>query len=192
MWFKEYAFNIIIQPVHLLIYTVLVGSATALAKESMVYAIVAIYFIVPAENLIRKFFGFDKSGTLSAAGSFAGGAIFSSVIGKLNRPKAPENDKEEKPKNLRKASANGVPADEELLGKGGAADMGLGRGGRRRTRPEEETDGESRDGSRDRAETGTGIGRRQNKYTCNRKIKTRSNPRRFWWKTKTCSTRIGR
>ncbi len=127
MWFKEYLFNALIQPFHLIIYTVLVGSAIELAKESIGYAVVAIYFIVPAEKLLRKFFGLD-SGTLSAAGSFAGGAIFSTMINKLGRPKPPSNDGEEKPKNLRKASANGVPADEELLGAGGARSTGSGGG----------------------------------------------------------------
>ncbi len=131
MWFKEYLYNIIIQPVHLLIYTVLVGSAITLAQESMIYAVVAIYFVIPAEKLLRKFFGFDNAGTLSAAGSFAGGALFSTMISKLNRPKGKE-DKEEKPKNLRKASGNGVNADEEMLGKGGGSagfGGGSGKGG---------------------------------------------------------------
>ena len=87
MWFKEYIFNVLIQPFHLLIYTILVGSAMELASQHMIYAIVAIGFLIPAEKLLRKFFGFDKAGTLSAAGSFAGGAIFSSVLNKINRPK---------------------------------------------------------------------------------------------------------
>ena len=87
MWFREYIFNVLIQPFHLLIYTILVGSAMTLANEHMIYAIVAIGFLIPAEKLLRKFFGFDEAGTLSAAGSFAGGAIFSSVLSKINRPK---------------------------------------------------------------------------------------------------------
>ena len=87
MWFREYIFNVMIQPFHLLIYTILVGSAMTLASEHMIYAIVAIGFLIPAEKLLRKFFGFDKAGTLSAAGSFAGGAIFSSILNKINRPK---------------------------------------------------------------------------------------------------------
>ena len=88
MWFREYIFNVLIQPFHLLIYSVLVGSAMELANEHMIYAIVTIGFLIPAEKLLRKFFGFDKAGTLSAAGSFAGGAIFSSVLNKINRPKS--------------------------------------------------------------------------------------------------------
>lgn len=87
MWFREYVINVLIQPFHLLIYTILVGSAMTLAHTSMIYAVVAIGFLIPAEKLLRKFFGFDNAGTLSAAGSFAGGAVFSAMINKINRPK---------------------------------------------------------------------------------------------------------
>lgn len=59
-----------------------------LVSASPIYAIVAIGFMIPAEKLLRKFFGFDNAGTLSAAGSFAGGAVFSAMINKLNRPKS--------------------------------------------------------------------------------------------------------
>ncbi len=118
MWFKEYVFNVLIQPFHLLIYTILVGSAITLAQTSMIYAIVAIYFVIPAEKLLRKFFGFDNAGTLSAAGSFAGGALFSAMINRINRPKTPEPKNEEKPKNLRKSSSTGDP-DKEILGSSG-------------------------------------------------------------------------
>ena len=115
MWFREYVFNVLIQPFHLILYTILVGAAISLATESLVYAVVAIYFLNPAEKLLRKFFGFDNAGTLSAAGSFAGGAVFSSIINKLNRPKPPEkeDDKEKEKKRKptvkdRNVSANAV------------------------------------------------------------------------------------
>lgn len=88
MWFREYIFNVMIQPFHLLIYTILVGSAMSFASQYMIYGIIALGFIIPAENLLRSFFGFDKAGTLSAAGSFAGGALFSTLINKMNRGKS--------------------------------------------------------------------------------------------------------
>lgn len=114
MWFKEYLFNVIIQPFHLILYTVLVGAAIELATTSLVYAVIAIYFLIPAEKLLRKFFGFDNAGTLSAAGSFAGGAVFSAMISKLNRPKPKGEEKEEAPKNLRKNSSGSVDANKVL------------------------------------------------------------------------------
>lgn len=117
MWFKEYVFNVLIQPFHLLIYTVLVGSAIELATTSLIYAVVAIYFVIPAEKLLRKFFGFDNAGTLSAAGSFAGGALFSAMINKINRPKPPEpKEGEEKP--VRRSSSK-FDSSKALLGTSG-------------------------------------------------------------------------
>ena len=58
------------------------------ASKYMIYAVISMAFLVPAEKLLRSFFGFDKAGTLSAAGSFAGGAVFSSILNKINRPKS--------------------------------------------------------------------------------------------------------
>lgn len=117
MWFKEYMFNLIIQPFHLLLYTILVGTAINLATESLIYAVVAIYFVIPAEKLLRKFFGFDNAGTLSAAGSFAGGALFSAMISRMNRPKPQDKDDEEKPKNMRKPTGGAsIRNDEAIFG----------------------------------------------------------------------------
>ena len=72
MWLKEYMFNLLLQPLHLLIYTVTVGSAMEIAEENMLYAIVAIAFIFQVERLMRKFFGFEKSET---AGKVMSGAL---------------------------------------------------------------------------------------------------------------------
>ena len=131
MWFKEYVFNLLIQPFHLLIYTILVGSAMELASTSLIYAIVAIYFVIPAEKLLRKFFGFDNAGTLSAAGSFAGGALFSAMISRINKPKPQDQDNEEKPKNMRKSSGGaGIRNDEAIFGTQLPDASGGGAGGR--------------------------------------------------------------
>ena len=75
MWLKEYIFNLLIQPMHLLLYTVLVLSAYMLAATHPLYAIVAIGFITPAEKLVRKFFGFTKAQTPGAIGGAAGAAL---------------------------------------------------------------------------------------------------------------------
>ncbi len=75
MWFKEYTLNAIIQPVHLILYAVFVGSAYELAASNPLYALVAIGFLIPAEKFIKKMFGLDKAETTSGFGSFAGGAL---------------------------------------------------------------------------------------------------------------------
>ncbi len=76
-WLREYIFNALLQPFHLIIYTVFITSAMELASKNPIYAIVALAFITPAEKILRKFFGFEKSstaGTLGAFASMAGGA----------------------------------------------------------------------------------------------------------------------
>lgn len=75
LWFKEYTMNAILQPVHLILYTVFVSSAIDLATDNPIYAIVAIAFLLPAEKFIKKMFGFDKAETAGGFGSFAGGAL---------------------------------------------------------------------------------------------------------------------
>ena len=82
MWIREYIFNALIQPIHLLIYVMLVGSANDLTDVSPIYAIVAISFIVPAEKFLRKMFGFEKASTVSQLGAAAGGAMIMNMINK--------------------------------------------------------------------------------------------------------------
>lgn len=81
MWLKEYLFNLLLQPLHLVLYTVTVGMAMDLAEENMLYALVAIGFLLPAEKLLRKFFGFEKSSTAASVMSGAvGGAMAMNAI----------------------------------------------------------------------------------------------------------------
>ena len=75
MWLKEYIFNLLIQPLHLLIYVVLVGSAIELAATNVIYGIVAIAFMIPAEKLLRRFFGFEKAQTPGLLAGPAGSAL---------------------------------------------------------------------------------------------------------------------
>ena len=56
-WFKEYIFYAMLQPLHLFLYTVLVKSAMTLASTNMIYAIVAMAFIIPAEKIVKSMFG---------------------------------------------------------------------------------------------------------------------------------------
>ena len=87
IWLREYIFNSLIQPVHLLLYTILVTSASALAEENWIYAIVAIGFLVPAEKFFRKMFGFEKATSIgqSGAAAAAGGALVMNAINQMGR-----------------------------------------------------------------------------------------------------------
>jgi hypothetical protein len=72
-WFKEYMFNLLIQPVHLIIYLVLVTSAFDFASKNFLYVIVVLAFMSSAEKIIRKMFKFeadtDKGMSPIAAGA---------------------------------------------------------------------------------------------------------------------------
>lgn len=88
MWFKEYIMNAILQPVHLLLYSVMVSSAMDLAVNNPIYALVTIGFLIPAEKFIKKMFGLDKGQTAGGLGSFAGGAMTMKALESLGK-KAP-------------------------------------------------------------------------------------------------------
>ena len=82
IWLKEFIFNALLQPFHLIIYTIFLGSSMEIAIKNPIYAILFLAFIIPSEKLLRKMFGFDKSST---AGSFAagfGGAAAFNLISK--------------------------------------------------------------------------------------------------------------
>lgn len=82
-WLREYIFNCILQTVHLLLYTALISSAFDFAKQNILYAIVAMGFMVPAEKLIKDMFGMKSSTPVGTLGAAAGGAVVMSMLNKL-------------------------------------------------------------------------------------------------------------
>lgn len=74
MWMKEYIYNLLIQPFHLLLYTIFVSMAFDLAGSSIIYSLVVIGFMIPAEKFLRTMFGFNKASTPGFLGG-AGGAV---------------------------------------------------------------------------------------------------------------------
>ena len=83
-WLKEYAYNLLLQPFHLLLYTMLIGSVMDLAANNMLYALVALGFLIPAEKLLRKFFGFNKSEVAgNIVGGMVGGSLAMNALNKL-------------------------------------------------------------------------------------------------------------
>ena len=67
-WLKEFVYNALIQPFHLIIYTVFVTNALNFAKNNVFYMIASLWFIMKAESILRGFFGFNKArgGTMEA------------------------------------------------------------------------------------------------------------------------------
>lgn len=86
-WLKEYVFTALIQPFHLLIYSIFMGASMNIAARNPLYAVLFLAFLTPAEKLLRKFFGFDKeaSGGSSFAGGFGGAAAFNMLKGAVSK-----------------------------------------------------------------------------------------------------------
>ena len=82
MWIKEYIFNLLMQPMHLILYTILVGMAMKFAATNIFYAVVAIGFLMPAEKILRRFFRFERAQT---PGMFEGAAGAALMMQGLNR-----------------------------------------------------------------------------------------------------------
>lgn len=57
-WFKEYFYNLLLQPLHLLLYLILVGSAMSFAAKNPIYVCVILGFMTPFEKLLKQMFGF--------------------------------------------------------------------------------------------------------------------------------------
>lgn len=99
MWMKEYVYNVLIQPLHLLLYTILITSAQDFARVNLIYTIVAIGFLLEAEKVFKSLFGFNKAsgGELSAA--VTGGALFGTAAGftknMFNRLPGDKNNKKD-------------------------------------------------------------------------------------------------
>lgn len=92
MWLKEFIFNALLQPMHYLLYYILVSSSLTLAAHNPVYGIVALGFMTQAEKLLKKIFGFGKAraGTVGGiAGAFATGAVVSSLMNYVRDPLHP-------------------------------------------------------------------------------------------------------
>ena len=112
-WLREYIFNALLQPMHLLLYVIFVSSASDLVKSNPLYAVVAIGFMLPAEKFFRKMFGFDKASSSNPIGAAAGGALIMNAINKMGHAsgkKAAGDGGEGSGKggSVRTASSNGV------------------------------------------------------------------------------------
>ena len=83
-WFKEYAYNILIQPFHCIIYCSLVevalkelGGTGSEALQKAVLAIICLKFVGDAEKIVRKIFGFESASSLKdfASSAMVAGAM---------------------------------------------------------------------------------------------------------------------
>ncbi len=81
MWLREYLTNLLIQPMHLILYTVLIGSAINLSTDHPIYAIIVFGFMLQAEKLIKKMFRLNNADTVQNAsgGAFTGAMVMQGV-----------------------------------------------------------------------------------------------------------------
>ena len=82
-WLKEYIFNLLLQPMHLILYMILIGSAMSFASKNVVYVVVALGFMTEAEQILRRFFGFEKAKTPGLLAGPAGAALMMQGMNKL-------------------------------------------------------------------------------------------------------------
>lgn len=82
MWLKEFTYNALIQPIHLLLYKILLGSAIDIVAYNPLYAIATLGFIIAAEKMVKQMFGFGKASGGTVA-SMAGAAGVTALASKL-------------------------------------------------------------------------------------------------------------
>ena len=133
LWLKEYIFNLLIQPFHLLLYTVLISSAFDLAGNNIIYCLIAIGFMTPAEKFLRKMFGFDKTTTAGFLSGAAGAAVAMSAvqkIGKINGGSKASSNKVKFADNGRNGKKAPLGSIDKLLGTYGNETPGNAGGGK--------------------------------------------------------------
>lgn len=130
IWLKEFIFNSLVQPFHLIIYTIFLGASSEIAVKNPIYAILFLAFILPAEKLLRSMFGFEKSSTASsmgaAAGMLGGAALLNSAkgaLGKAGKGKGSASGSGVRTKKTN-GSPNKAPSFANSFGGGGALPAG--------------------------------------------------------------------
>ena len=129
MWLKEYTFNALLQPLHQIMYYILVGSAVSIALDNPIYGVVVLMFMTEAEKLLKTIFGFDKArgGTVGGmAGAFTAGALASSVKNIARMAKLPQGGGKNGPSgnggqgdiNMPKPTKNDIDPEDFMIGAG--------------------------------------------------------------------------
>lgn len=111
LWLREYIFNALLQPLHYLLYTILVSSSLTLAAKNPLYGIVVLGFMSNAEKILKRIFGFNKAsgGTVGGiAGAFSTGAVTSSLIKYVKDPLHPFGGGKDEKKNNTKQEENNI------------------------------------------------------------------------------------
>lgn len=83
-WWKEYTYNVLIQFIHTVVYTAIIGLAFDISKlatfKGGIIALMTLGFLMGSEALVKKIFGFNKAST--------SGSLLDSTVGQLAAFKA--------------------------------------------------------------------------------------------------------
>lgn len=167
MWFKEYLMNAILQPVHLILYTALVSSAASLVVQNVIYGVVAIGFLIPAEKFIKKMFRLDRGETPGGLGSFAAGTLVSQAMNRIGKNASGKVDK------LGKGNSSN-DSSEDNLGPRGKSIRYAGGNAMNNATAEIGTGNENRNNGQEQG-NGNDNGRRTNSLTGNNENSQRDN-----------------
>lgn len=129
MWIKDYIFFMLLQVVHLLIYYIIVNASFEMeSPENWIIAIATMAFLVPAEKIIKKMFGFDKnSKTLSALAVGATGGLVLNALnvigGKSGAKKDGSKEKSNESNSNKVRTASNTSLNDALSSLKGAGDL---------------------------------------------------------------------
>lgn len=84
-WFKDYLFGVLIQPMHLILYTVFIRGAGSMLNKNLLFALAMYAYMIPAEKYFKKLLGFEKSTGMGSGGPIAGALGAGLAMGGLNK-----------------------------------------------------------------------------------------------------------
>ena len=84
-WFKDYLFGVLIQPMHLLLYTIFIYAAGQLFQRNIIYAIAIYAYMITAEKYFKKILGFEKASSGAATGVLGGALGAGLAMGGLSK-----------------------------------------------------------------------------------------------------------
>ena len=105
IWIKEYVFNLILQPIHMLIYYVFIASVMGFASENILYVLVVYELITRVEKILKQVFTVDRipegvvSGVTDTSNNSENRITYSilnvkNTLGMVNREMTLENNNE--------------------------------------------------------------------------------------------------
>ncbi len=94
IWLKEFSFNALMQPIHMILYWIFVGGSIGFATQNPIYALVMIGFLKPGEKYVRQLFGLESESSLGKMTSALGGAAIMNAINKIGSKGGPKGKKE--------------------------------------------------------------------------------------------------